>query len=208
MILSETTEFIGAEHALMARMATKRMRDRLLRMVKQVEERACALGVDIVGANPAPGNLVGGITTIEEKSLGCVFKAGTSPIREILAYAERPARRGLVIMDTPGNDVSSVTGMIAGGANMTCFTTGRGSVCGFKPVPTIKLASNTAMYRRMKDDMDVNCGKVVDGEKSVKDMGAAVFDMILAVASGRKTKSEELGFGDAEFVPWQMGAVL
>ncbi|MBC8176902.1 MAG: UxaA family hydrolase, partial [Deltaproteobacteria bacterium] len=158
--------------------------------------------------NPSPGNKAGGLTTILEKSLGASAKGGTTNLVEVYAYAEQVSAKGLVFMDTPGYDAASVTGMVAGGANMLSFTTGRGTVCGFKPVPTIKLASNTEMYQSLMDDMDVNCGKLIDGKATVEEMGEEIFRLILETASGKKTKSELLGFGDNEFVPWQMGPVM
>jgi len=158
--------------------------------------------------NPSPGNKAGGLTTILEKSLGAVAKGGTTNLNAVFQFAEPVSAQGLVFMDTPGYDVVSITGMIAGGANMVCFTTGRGTVCGFKPVPTIKLATNTTMYQNMKDDIDINCGPIVDGEMSISTMGQTIFKFILEAASGKKTQSEVLGFGDTEFVPWPMGAML
>jgi len=158
--------------------------------------------------NPTPGNKAGGLTTILEKSLGAAAKGGTTNLAGVYAYAERVEAKGFVFMDTPGYDPVSVTGMVAGGANMVCFTTGRGSVFGCKPVPSLKLATNSAMYGRMAEDMDVNCGKVVDGDASVAEVGQEIFDLILETASGRLSLSEALGFGDEEFAPWQIGAVM
>ena len=158
--------------------------------------------------NPSPGNKAGGLTTILEKSLGATAKGGTTNLNAVYGYAEPVTAKGLVFMDTPGYDPVSVTGMVAGGANLVCFTTGRGSVFGCKPVPCIKLATNTAMYARMADDMDIDCGPVVDGEASIAGMGQRIFDLVLEVASGSLSKSEALGFGDDEFVPWQIGAVM
>jgi altronate hydrolase len=157
--------------------------------------------------NPSPGNKAGGLTTILEKSLGAVAKGGTSTLRGVYKYAERIDRKGFVYMDTPGYDPVAATGQVAGGANVLCFTTGRGSAYGCKPVPSIKLATNTPLFQRMGDDMDINCGDIVDGV-SLEDKGAQIFDTILATASGQKTKSEDLGYGRNEFVPWQIGAVM
>jgi altronate hydrolase len=158
--------------------------------------------------NPSPGNKAGGLTTILEKSLGAAAKGGTTNLVEVYGYAEPVTAKGFVFMDTPGYDPVSVTGMVAGGANIVCFTTGRGSVFGCKPVPCIKLATNTSMYERMTDDMDINCGPVVDGGATIGHMGEQIFRTILDVASGAPSKSEALGFGDDEFVPWQIGAVM
>ena len=157
--------------------------------------------------NPSPGNKAGGLTTILEKSLGAAAKGGTRDLKAVYRYAERVAERGFVFMDTPGYDPVSATGQVAGGANVLCFTTGRGSAYGCKPTPSIKLATNSDMARRMADDMDVDCGDVLDGT-SIADKGREIFSRILAVASGEPSKSEALGYGDAEFVPWQIGATM
>jgi altronate dehydratase len=148
------------------------------------------------------------LTTILEKSLGAVAKGGSMPLSAVYEYAERVTAKGFVFMDTPGYDPVSVTGMVAGGANVVCFTTGRGSVFGSKPAPCIKLATNSGTYGRMQEDMDYNCGPIIEGATTVEQAGADVFDLVLAVASGQRTKSEDLGFGDEEFTPWQLGAVL
>jgi altronate hydrolase len=148
------------------------------------------------------------LTTILEKSLGAVAKGGTTNLMDVYRYAEPVTSNGLVFMDTPGYDSVSVTGMVAGGANIVCFTTGRGSVFGCKPVPSIKLATNTPIYRFMADDMDMNCGAILDGEATIEEMGERIFHLILETASGKKTKSELLGFGDNEFTPWQIGSVM
>jgi altronate hydrolase len=159
-------------------------------------------------ANPAPGNKAGGITTILEKSLGAVAKGGTTDLVEVVEYAEPMHGPGLVFMDTPGYDPVSATGLVAGGAQVMCFTTGRGSVFGCKPVPSVKVASNSALFTRMPDDMDVNAGRVVDGSASVTEVGDELFELILEVASGRQPFSEQLGFGQDEFAPWIVGAVM
>jgi len=158
--------------------------------------------------NPSPGNKAGGLTTILEKSLGAVAKGGTSDLMGVYDFAQPIKEKGLVFMDTPGYDPVSVTGMVAGGANVIGFTTGRGSVFGCKPAPVIKLATHTGLYQRMSDDMDVNCGTIADGEATVAQMGAQIFRFILETASGRKTKSESLDIGDNEFVLWNIGAVI
>ena len=206
-ILSETPEIYGAEHLLTQRATSPAVAEKLLRHIKWWEEYTRAHGCTI-NNNPTPGNKAGGLTTILEKSLGAVAKGGSTPLMDVYRYAEPVASRGLVFMDTPGYDVVSITGMIAGGANMICFTSGRGTVCGFKPVPTLKLASNSAMFRQLQDDMDIDCGVVAAGDTSLEEMGQQIFDRILQVASGAPAKSEVLGFGDHEFVPWNLGAVL
>jgi altronate hydrolase len=157
--------------------------------------------------NPSPGNKAGGLTTILEKSLGAVAKAGHANLSAVYEYAQRVTERGLVFMDTPGYDPVSVTGIIAGGSTVVCFTTGRGSVFGAKPTPSIKIATNTEMFSRMVDDMDLNAGRIVDGTASISEVGQEIFDLILRVASGEQTASEELGVGQEEFIPWQFGTV-
>jgi galactarate dehydratase len=158
--------------------------------------------------NPSHGNKAGGLTTILEKSLGAVTKSGSTALTGVYEYAERIHSKGFVFMDTPGNDAVAVTGQVAGGSNLICFTTGRGSTAGFKPSPCIKLASNNAMYERMRDDMDVNCGTIVSGEESIEDVGRRIFAKILDIASGAQTLSESYDYGENEFVPWQIGATM
>lgn len=206
-VLGETPEIYGAEHLLTRRAVSEEVGRRLVARVRWWEEYVARSGARLDN-NPSPGNKEGGLTTILEKSLGAVAKGGTSPLREVYEYAEAIRAKGFVFMDTPGYDPVSVTGMVAGGANIICFTTGRGSVFGSKPAPCVKLATNTETYRKMAEDMDVNCGAILDGEATVEQKGQEIFDLVLAVASGRKTLSEELGFGDEEFTPWQLGAVL
>lgn len=206
-VLSETPEIYGAEHLLTRRAATREVGEKLIARIKWWEDYTAQHGAEI-NNNPSPGNKAGGLTTILEKSLGAVAKAGSTNLMEVYRYAEPVRSRGLVFMDTPGYDVVSVTGMIAGGANMIGFTTGRGTVCGFKPVPTLKLATNTPMYRHLQNDMDINCGALLEGERTMSEMGALIFQQILDAASGKKTRSEIHGFGDYEFVPWSIGAVL
>lgn len=207
VILSETTEIYGAEQLLVRRAVSEDVGQKLIDRIHWWEDYAKKNGIEI-NNNPSPGNKAGGLTTILEKSLGAVSKSGSTNLMEVYEFAEPITVNGLVFMDTPGYDVVSVTGMIAGGANIICFTTGRGSVFGSKPVPTIKLATNSPMYQAMTDDMDINCGLILDGQTTVEESGEVIFQNILDTASGRKTKSEVLGFGDVEFVPWQMGAVL
>ena len=206
-VLGETPEIYGAEHLLTRRAVSREVGERLVDRVHWWEAyvKSCGASLD---NNPSPGNKEGGLTTILEKSLGAVAKGGSSPLTAVYEYAEQVTEKGFVFMDTPGYDPVSVTGMVAGGANVVCFTTGRGSVFGSKPAPCIKLATNSDVYRRMSEDMDVNCGTIVDGTLSVADVGREIFELVLAVASGQRTKSEELGFGDEEFTPWQLGAVL
>ncbi|MEP1934415.1 MAG: altronate dehydratase family protein [Roseibium sp.] len=205
-ILSETSEIFGAEHLLTRRAVSNDVGEALQERVSWWQEYAAKHGAELDN-NPSPGNKRGGLTTILEKSLGAVAKAGSAPLSGVYKYAEQIDVPGLTFMDSPGYDPCSVTGQIASGANIIIFSTGRGSVSGYKPSPCIKLASNSAMYDRMSEDMDVNCGDVLDGV-SLEDKGEEIFKLVLAAASGEKTKSEELGFGGAEFVPWQIGAVL
>jgi altronate hydrolase len=207
VILGETTEIYGAEHLLIRRAVSREVGEKLIKKIKWWEEYTKKLGSEIDN-NPSPGNIEGGLTTILEKSLGAMAKAGTSNLTQVYDYAQKVNQKGLVFMDTPGYDVVSITGMIAGGANVVCFTTGRGTVFGSKPVPTLKLASNTPMYERMVTDMDINCGPIVTGESTVDQKGREIFEAILATASGQKSKSEAHGFGDDEYVPWQIGAVV
>ena len=205
-ILGETPEIYGAEHLLTRRAADKNVGKKLLDFVHWWEDYTSRNGGEMDN-NPSPGNKDGGLTTIYEKSLGAVAKGGTSNLVDVLDYAEQVKKSGFNFMNTPGYDPVSVTGMVAGGANIVCFTTGRGSVFGCKPVPSLKLATNSKMYESMKDDMDINLGTILEGE-SIEDAGERLFNLILSTASGKATKSEELGFGDEEFTPWQLGAVM
>jgi altronate hydrolase len=205
-ILSETPEIYGAEHLLTRRAATREVGEKLVEVIHWWEDYTKRNLMEM-NNNPSPGNKLGGLSTILEKSLGAAAKGGTTTLREVYRYAEQVTAKGFVFMDTPGYDPVSATGQVAGGANMLCFTTGRGSAYGCKPVPSIKLATNSDVYRRMIDDMDINCGDVVEGV-SIADKGVEIFAKILQVASGETTKSEELGYGDNEFVPWQVGAVM
>jgi altronate hydrolase len=205
-ILSETPEIYGAEHLLTRRAATPEVGRQLVERIRWWEDY-CARNGGEMNNNPSPGNKAGGLTTILEKSLGAAAKGGTTPLNAVYKYAEQVNCKGFVFMDTPGYDPVSVTGQVAGGANILAFTTGRGSAYGCKPTPSIKLATNTDIYRRMIEDMDLNCGDVLDGT-AIEDKGKEIFDMILAVASGARTKSEQLGYGEAEFTPWQIGATM
>jgi altronate hydrolase len=206
-VLGETPEVYGAEHLLAERATSPEIAEALMERIRWWEEYTQRQGTTL-DANPSPGNKAGGITTILEKSLGAVAKAGHSPLAAVRQYAEQIPRPGLVFMDTPGYDPVSVTGMVAGGANLVCFTTGRGSVFGSRPVPTVKIASNGEMARRMAGDIDLDCSPVVEHGLSVEDMGRRVYDLLLDVASGRRSASEEMGLGGEEIVPWQLGAVL
>lgn len=205
-ILAETPEICGGEHTLTRRAATPEIGEKLIERIRWWEEYTAKFGVEI-NNNPSPGNKKGGLTTIYEKSLGAIAKGGSTALKEVYQYAEPVTKKGFVIMDTPGYDPASVTGMVAGGANVVVFTTGRGSCFGCKPVPSIKIATNTPMYERMVDDMDINAGTILDGA-TVEEVGSEIFDKIVAVASGEKTKSEAQGIGDEEFCPWSIGPVL
>ena len=206
-ILSETSEIYGAEHLLTRRAVTPEVGARIVERIHWWEDYAARNGGEMDN-NPSPGNKKGGLTTILEKSLGAVAKGGTAPLTQVYKFAEPITERGFVFMDSPGYDPCSVTGQIASGANLIAFTTGRGSVSGYKPTPCIKLATNSEMYGRMSEDMDVNCGDIITDAVSLEDKGREIFELFLRVASGEETKSEQLGFGGAEFVPWQMGAVM
>ncbi len=206
-VLSETPEVYGAEHLLTSRAVRSEVGEKLLERIRWWEEYTARNGGEM-NNNPSPGNKAGGLTTILEKSLGAVAKGGTSDMVAVYEYAERQTTRGFAFMDSPGYDPVSVTGQVASGCNLVCFTTGRGSVYGCKPAPSLKLATNTPMFQRMEEDMDINCGLIVDGQSSVQELGEKIFNRLLEVASGSPTKSESLGFGDNEFLPWQIGAVM
>jgi len=206
-ILSETPEIYGAEHLLTRRAASRKVGEKIVERIRWWEDYT-ARNHGEMNNNPSPGNKAGGLTTILEKSLGAVAKGGTTGLMEVYEYAEPVAAKGFVFMDTPGYDPVSATGQVAGGANLICFTTGRGSVYGCKPAPSLKIATNTAMYERMADDMDVNCGAILDGSLTVAEAGEKIFRLMLDTASGAPSRSEALGFGADEFVPWQLGAVM
>jgi altronate dehydratase large subunit len=193
VILSETTESIGAEHILAKRAINRATAKKILEIVKRTERRALSLGLDIAKANPSPGNYKGGITTLEEKSLGCVMKGGSGKILEVLEYAETPIRKGLVLMDTPGHDAESVTVLLAGGAQVIAFTTGLGTPMGSPIAPVIKIASNSNVYKKMKENMDMNAREIITGNKSIQNIKEKIFREIVRVASGKLTKSEVLG---------------
>jgi altronate hydrolase len=206
-ILSETPEIYGAEHLLTRRSITKEVGEKLIARIRWWEGYTARNGNEM-NNNPSPGNKAGGLTTILEKSLGAVAKGGTTNLVDVYEYAQPVTAKGFVYMDTPGYDPVSATGQVAGGANMICFTTGRGSAYGCKPSPSLKLATNTALFVRQEDDMDINCGTVIDGTESIQEVGERFFKLILETASGRKSKSEEFGYGDDEFAPWTLGATM
>ncbi|HEX7889935.1 MAG TPA: altronate dehydratase family protein [Ramlibacter sp.] len=205
-ILSETPEIYGAEHLLTRRAQDRAVADKLLDRIRWWEAYCERMGADM-NNNPSAGNKAGGLTTILEKSLGAVAKGGSSNLVDVVEYAQPVRAQGLVFMDTPGYDPVSATGQVAGGANLICFTTGRGSAYGCAPAPSVKLATNNALWQRQQADMDINCGPIAEGELSVDDMGEQIFQSILRIASGEKTKSELHGYGQNEFVPWQLGAI-
>ena len=206
-ILSETPEIYGAEHLLTRRAVRREVGEKLVERIRWWEQYT-AIHQGEMNNNPSPGNKAGGLTTILEKSLGAVAKGGTSNLEAVYEYAEPVTAHGFVYMDTPGYDPVSATGQVAGGANVICFTTGRGSAYGCAPSPSLKIATNTALWRRQEDDMDINCGEIVDGTASVEAMGRRIFDLVLETASGARSKSERHGYGQSEFVPWQVGAVM
>lgn len=206
-ILSETPEVYGAEHLLTRRAVRREIGEKLVARIKWWEHYTQMNGGEM-NNNPSPGNKAGGLTTILEKSLGAVAKGGSSNLEAVYEYAEKVTAHGLTFMDTPGYDPVSATGQVAGGANVICFTTGRGSAYGCAPCPSLKLATNSAVWRRQEDDMDINCGEIVDGSCSIAEMGQRIFEQILITASGQKSKSERHGYGQNEFVPWPVGAVM
>ncbi|MDP2263978.1 MAG: altronate dehydratase family protein [Hydrogenophaga sp.] len=206
-ILSETPEVYGAEHLLTRRAASRAVGEKLIERIRWWEDYTQRNGGEM-NNNPSPGNKAGGLTTILEKSLGAVAKGGTTNLRAVYEYAEPVRERGFVFMDTPGYDPVSVTGQVAGGANVVCFTTGRGSAYGCAPAPSLKLSTNSALWQRQADDIDINCGEIVDGSATIEAMGQRIFERVLAAASGERTRSEQHGYGQNEFVPWQLGAVM
>lgn len=205
-ILSETPEIYGAEHLLTRRAESADVGQKIVDLIDWWRAYAARTGGEM-NNNPSPGNKAGGLTTILEKSLGAVAKGGSSTLRAVYRYAERVDRKGFVYMDTPGYDPVAATGQVAGGANVMCFTTGRGSAYGCKPTPSLKLATNSDMFMRMEEDMDINCGDIIEGV-TLEDKGREIFQLILDTASGKRSKSELLGYGRHEFVPWQIGATM
>ncbi|HYF16358.1 MAG TPA: UxaA family hydrolase, partial [Ramlibacter sp.] len=206
-ILSETPEVYGAEHLLTRRAVRREVGQKLIDRIRWWEDYT-RINQGEMNNNPSPGNKAGGLTTILEKSLGAVAKGGTTNLKAVYEYAEPVTTHGFVYMDTPGYDPVSATGQVAGGANLICFTTGRGSAYGCAPSPSLKLATNTALWQRQEEDMDINCGEIIDGTSSIQQMGERIFRLVLATASGEATKSERHGYGQNEFVPWQVGAVM
>jgi altronate hydrolase len=205
-VLSETPEIYGAEHMLLRRARSREVGEQFVERIRWWEHYT-ALNEMEMDNNPTPGNKQGGLTTIYEKSLGAIAKGGSTPLNAVYKYAEPITERGLVVMDTPGYDPVSVTGQVAGGANIIAFTTGRGSLFGFKPAPSIKISSNTTIYENMPGDIDINAGVVLDGV-SAQVVGMQILDEIIAVASGKRSKSEAQGVGEEEFAPWILGATM
>ncbi|HEX7438017.1 MAG TPA: UxaA family hydrolase, partial [Caldimonas sp.] len=206
-ILSETPEIYGGEHLLTRRAVSVAVADKLIARIRWWERYTERNDAEMDN-NPSAGNKAGGLTTILEKSLGAIAKSGTTNLVDVFEYAQPVTTKGLVFMDTPGYDPVSATGQVAGGANLICFTTGRGSAYGCAPSPSIKLGTNTALWQRQEDDIDINCGEVIDGTASIDEMGERIFRRMLETASGAKTKSEIHGYGQNEFVPWALGAVM
>ncbi len=206
-VLSETPEIYGGEHLLLQRAVSQAVADKLEARLQWWTDY-CARHHAEMDNNPSAGNKAGGLTTILEKSLGAIAKGGTTPMVDVYEYAQPITAKGFVYMDTPGYDPVSATGQVAGGANLICFTTGRGSAYGCAPTPSLKLATNSALWAKQEEDMDINCGTVIDGSESVEQLGERIFLEMLAAASGRKTKSEVHGYGQNEFVPWALGAVM
>jgi altronate hydrolase len=206
-ILSETPEIYGAEHLLTRRAVSREIGEKLVARIRWWEDYT-ARNHGEMNNNPSPGNKAGGLTTILEKSLGAVAKGGTTSLVDVYEYAQPVDKKGFVFMDTPGYDPVSATGQVAGGANMIVFTTGRGSAYGCAPSPSLKLATNSDLWRRQEEDIDINCGEIADGAATIDEVGERIFELILATASGRKSKSELFGYGQQEFVPWQLGAVM
>jgi altronate hydrolase len=206
-ILSESPEVYGGEHLLTRRAVSKEVADKLLARLRWWEDY-CARNDGEMDNNPSAGNKAGGLTTILEKSLGAIAKSGTTNLVDVVEYAEPVKTKGLVFMDTPGYDPVSATGQVAGGANLICFTTGRGSAYGCAPSPSLKLSTNTALWIKQQEDIDINCGEVIDGIASIDEVGERIFRLMLETASGQRTKSEQHGYGQNEFVPWQLGAVM
>ncbi len=206
-VLAETPEVYGAEHLLTRRARSQDVADKLMDRIRWWEDYT-ARNYGSMDNNPSHGNKRGGLTTILEKSLGAVAKSGTSPMEDVYRYGEPINGKGFVMMDSPGYDPASITGQIASGCNIVAFTTGRGSVYGSKPAPSIKIATNTSMYLKMQEDMDINAGAILDGDKTVAQCGEEILDLLVDVASGKPSLSEAQGLGDLEFVPWQIGAVM
>jgi altronate dehydratase large subunit len=202
-ILAETTELIGAEHLLAARAVNEQIAKRVVEVIEAMENRSIAMGVDIRTGNPSPGNIEGGLSSLEEKSLGAAAKAGSRPLQEVIRYADQPSKKGLVWMDTPGHDIEQLTGMVAGGAQVVLFTSGRGTPTGSPIAPVIKIATNSAMFEKMNDNMDLNAGTIIEGKESIESMGGRIYQEVLRVADGKLTKAEILKQHD--FGIWRIG---
>jgi altronate dehydratase large subunit len=202
-ILAETTELIGAEHLLARRAVDDRTSKKVYEVIGAMENRAIKMGVDIRTGNPSPGNIKGGLSSLEEKSLGASTKSGSSPLQEVIDYAETPSKKGLVWMDTPGHDIEQLTGMVAGGAQIVLFTTGRGTPTGSPIAPVIKISTNTGLFEKMADNIDLNAGTIIEGKESIESVGQNIFDEIEMVASGKLTKSEILK--QCDFGIWRIG---
>lgn len=203
-MLSETTEFIGAEHILARRCITPEIGQKLIHYVQQCEESSKRMHVDLRGSQPTPGNIEGGISSIEEKSLGCIHKAGHAPIQDVLAYGEVPTGKGLYVMDSPGQDVESITGMVAGGATVVIFTTGRGTPTGCPIAPVVKITGNSRTFKMMEDNMDINTSTIISGEETIEQVGQRILDFVVEVANGHMPKAESLGhreFGIYKIAP-------
>jgi altronate dehydratase large subunit len=196
VILAETTELIGAEHLIAARAVSEQVVVRCYDVIRRCEDSAKAMGVDMRGGQPTPGNIEGGLSSIEEKSLGCIYKAGTKPLQDVIDYAMPITKKGLIWMDTPGQDIEQLTGMVAGGCHIVVFTTGRGTCCGSPIAPAIKVATNTAIFEKMKDNMDMNAGTIITGHESIREVGRRIFTEVVQVASGKQVRAESLGFND------------
>jgi altronate dehydratase large subunit len=206
VILAETTEIIGAEHIIAARAVNEEVAKKCFTIIEAREKLATDMGVDMRGGQPTPGNIEGGLSTIEEKSLGCIYKAGSRPLQDVIGYAAPVTQKGLVWMDTPGQDVEQLTGMVAGGCHLVVFTTGRGTCCGSAIAPTIKVSTTTQLFERMNDNLDLDAGPIVDGRETVDQVGRRIFQEILDVASGKLTKAESLGFND--FAIYRVGPTM
>jgi len=206
VILAETTELIGAEHILSSRAINDTVKDAILSTIKGFEDTVIKSHADIRGANPSPGNIEGGLSSIEEKSLGCIYKAGNLPVVAVKEYAKKITDKGLTFMNTPGNDIEQLSGMVAGGCNICVFTTGRGTPTGSAVTPTIKLASNSDVFTSMNDSIDLNAGTVIEGTKSIQEVGEEILDFIVAVSNGKVTKAEINGQND--FSIWRLATTV
>jgi altronate dehydratase large subunit len=206
VILAETPELIGAEHLLAERAVSEELRARVYETINRFEQSMISMGVDVRGSQPTPGNIEGGLSTIEEKSLGCIYKAGTKPLQDIIEYAEKPRTKGLVWMDTPGHDIEQITGMVAGGAQVVVFTSGRGTPTGCAIAPTIKISTNSAMYERMRENMDMDAGTFLSGQEDLNQIGRRLYEEVRMVSSGKLTRAEILGQDD--FGLWRVGPTI